>query len=99
MVEDPDACKRLFDCIVAKLISTKRFSSEFADECKQQYSAFLQIIFKADKASFLNFDIDSTKLDVFLMGYMKDSVCFIKVIDIVKLVLILSHGQSSVKRF
>ena len=99
MVEDPDACKGLFDCIVAKLISTKRFSSEFADEWKQQYSAFLQIIFKADKASFLNFDIDSTKLDVFLMGYMKDSVCFIKVIDIVKLVLILSHGQSSVKRF
>ena len=41
MVEDPDACKRLFDCILAKLVSTKHFTSEFVDECKQQYSAFL----------------------------------------------------------
>ena len=41
MVEDPDAYKRLFDCILAKLVSTKHFTSEFVDECKQQYSAFL----------------------------------------------------------
>ena len=37
VVEDSDACKRLFDRILAKLVSTKHFSSEFADECKQQY--------------------------------------------------------------
>ena len=96
MVGDPDACKSLFDCIVVKLVSTKHFSSEFADECKQQYSAFLQIIVKANKASFLNFDIDGTSLDVFLMGYMMDSVRFNKLVDIVKFVLILSHGQSQV---
>ena len=78
MVEDRDACKRLFDHIIAKLVSTKHFSSEFADECKQQYSASLRIIVKADKASFLNFDIDSTRLDVFLLGCMKDSVRFNK---------------------
>ena len=70
MVEDPDTCKRLFDRILAKLVSTKHFSSEFPDEYKQQYSAFLQIIVKADKAIFLNFVIDSTRLDVFLMGYI-----------------------------
>ena len=92
MVEDADACKSLFDRILAKLVSTKHYSSEFADECKQQCSAFLQIIVKADKASFLNFDIDSTRLDVFLMGYMKDSVLFNMWVDIVKFVLILSHG-------
>ena len=82
MVEDPDACKRLFDRILAKLVSTKHFSSEFPDEYKQQYSAFLQIIVKADKAIFLNFDIDSTRLGVFLMGYMKDNVRFSKLVDI-----------------
>ena len=59
---------------------------------KEQYSAFLQIIVKAGKANFLNFDIDSTRLDVFLMGYMKESVRFNKLVDIVKFVLILSHG-------
>ena len=32
------------------------------------------------------------------MGYMKDSVCFNKLADIVKFVLILSHGQSSMER-
>ena len=97
MVKDPDACKSLFDCILAKLVSTKHFSSEFADEYKQRFSAFLQIIVKSDKASFINFDIDSTRLDVFLMGYMKNSVRFNKLVDIAKLVLILSHGQSSVE--
>ena len=56
------------------------------------------MIFKADSASFLNFDIDNTRLDVFLMGYMKDSVCFYKFVDTVKFVLILSHGQSSVEQ-
>ena len=30
MVEDPDACKRQLDGILAKLVSTKHFSSEFA---------------------------------------------------------------------
>ena len=59
MMEDPDACKRLFDHILAKLVNIKDFSLEFADERKQQYSAFLQIIVKADKASFLNFNIEA----------------------------------------
>ena len=31
MVDNPDAWKRLLDCNLAKLISTKHFSSEFAD--------------------------------------------------------------------
>ena len=97
MVEDPNACKRLFDRILAKLVSTKHFSSDFVDKYKQQYSAFLQIIVKADEASFPNFDIDSTSLDVFLTGYMKDSACF-KLIDIAKSVLILSYYQSSVQQ-
>ena len=59
MMEDPDACKRLFDHILAKLVSIKDFSLEFAYERKQQYSAFPQIIVKADKASFLNFNIEA----------------------------------------
>ena len=45
---------------------------------------------KAKKSSFLNFDIDSTRLDVLLMGCTKDSVCFNRLVDIVKFVLILS---------
>ena len=89
MVEDPGQCKRLFDRILAKLVSTNHFSSESSDVCKQQYSVFLQIIVKADKASFLNFDIYSTRLDVFLIESMKDSVPFSKLVDIVKFVLIL----------
>ena len=98
MVEDPDACKRLFDCILAKLVSTKHFTSEFVDECKQQYSAFLQTMVKAEKSSFLNFNIDNTRLDVLLMGCTKDSVCFNSLVDSVKFVLILSpwpikHGM------
>ena len=35
MVEDLDAPKKLYDRILAKLVSTKHFSSEFAGECKQ----------------------------------------------------------------
>ena len=54
--------------------------------------------FEADKASFLNFDIDSTRLDVFLMRYTKDSVRFNKLVDIVKFALILFHGQSIVEQ-
>ena len=64
----------------SKLVSTKHFISEFADEYKLQYSAFLQIIVNAGKASFLNFDINSTSLDVFLIGYLKDSVRFNKLV-------------------
>ena len=73
MMEDADACKSLFDRILAKLVSTKNFSFKFSNECQRQYWAFLQINVKADKASFQNVDIDSTRSDIFLMGYMKDS--------------------------
>ena len=97
MVEDVDACKSLFDRILAKLASRKHFSFEFANEWNKQYRTFLQINVKADKASFLNFDIDSTRSDIFLMGYMKDSFQFNKLVDILKFVLKLSHGQSRVE--
>lgn len=50
------------------------------------------------RLNFLNFDIDSARLDVFLMGYMKESVLFNKLVDILKFVLILFHGQSSVEQ-
>ena len=82
MVEDPDTCKRLFDRILAKLVSTNHFISESSDVWKQQYSVFLQIIVKVDQASFLNFDIYSPRLDVFLMESMKDSVRFSKLVDL-----------------
>ena len=98
MVEDLDAPKKLFDRILAKLVSTKHFRSEFADECRQRCSAFLQIIVKADEASFLNFKINSTMLDACLVGYIKCSVRFNKLVNIVKFVLILSHSQSIVER-
>ena len=41
------------------------------------------------RLNFLNFDIDSSRLDVFRVGYMKDSVLFNKLVDILKVVLIV----------
>ena len=46
MVEDPDACKWLFDHILAKLVSTKHFRSEFEDERKDHIQLFYNSLSK-----------------------------------------------------
>ena len=72
MVESPDSCRKLFNHILQKLVYTQHITSEFADESKVQYVAFLQNIVKADKTYFQNYSIEDNKLDEFFIGYVED---------------------------
>ena len=93
-----DSCQKLFNHILQKLVNTQHISSEFADESKVQYAAFLQNIVKADKTNFQNYSIDDNKLDEFFIGYVEDHARYNKFAEIMKIVLTLSHGQASVER-
>ena len=88
----------LVNHILQKLVNTQHISSEFADESKVQYAAFLQNIVKAEKTNFRNYSIDDNKLDEFFIGYVEDHARYSKFAEIMKIVLTLSHGQASVER-
>ena len=98
MVESPDSCRNLFNHILQKLVNTQHITSEFADESKVQYAAFLQNIVKADKTYFQNYSIDDNKLDEFFIGYVEDHARYNKFVEIMKVVLTISHGKASVER-
>ena len=98
MAQSPESCKKLFNIVLEKLVATKHFTSSIANEAKQQFSLFLSTTVKDDKQTFLKFDIDNTKLDVFLLSYLKDDPRFKSFTLIAKFVCTLSHGQSKVER-
>ena len=45
MVEYPDSCRKLFDQVLEKLVSSKPFTEANADAAKSGYANFLQTIF------------------------------------------------------
>ena len=98
IAEFPDSCQKLFNHILQKLVNTQHISSEFVDESKVQYAAFLQNIVKADKTNFQNYSTDDNKLDEFFIGYVEDHARYNKFAEIMKIVFTLSHGQASVER-
>ena len=63
-----------------------------------QYSEFLYLAIKAEKSAFEEFNFKADRLDIFLQKHI-GSVCSLsKLWDLQRELLILSHGQATVKR-
>ena len=98
MVDCPEACKKLLEHLLQKLVSSKHISCSLADDAKSEYMQFPDTIVKKNKESFMNYDIDNDHLDEFFMKYLEGTHRFANVSEIVKFVLTLSHGQAAVER-
>ena len=65
MVKYPDSCRKLFERVLEKLLSSKHFTEANADATKNNYANSLQTVVKKIRSSFQDFQVDEVTLDYF----------------------------------
>ena len=82
LVENPGSSEARFLHVLENLVAAQQITDGFAEQAKQQFPKFLEIA-KENKQSFAEFDpVSSVE----------------KVAEFFKIILTLSHGQTSVER-
>lgn len=98
MVHQKDACCSRFKIVLKKLVESKRLSMHDCDHLSSKYSEFVDKASKFEKSEFEDFDFKVDRLDEFLFKHVGKVTAFSKLWNLMKKLLILSHGQASVER-
>jgi len=80
------------------LIEVNRVSSNDADDIIQQYSDLIQQGSISEASQFSGFDQAACRVDKFFYDRMANSPPYAKLWTVVKIILLLSHGQATVER-
>ncbi|XP_069109872.1 uncharacterized protein [Argopecten irradians] len=97
MASDPHGCTENMRKLIMSLHNKNRISDRECDACLSQFKVFLCEIPVIGKEVFENFDPYSSRLDEFLSVHL-DKQQYKELFEVVKLLLILSHGQATVER-
>lgn len=89
------ACSRAKSCI-ATLFNSNQISESVAELSLNQYNELLYDTNGVNK-DFENFDKSKTSLDKFWSHLLKDKNCFKDLWIVIKLILIISHGNAAVE--
>ncbi|XP_048580627.1 uncharacterized protein LOC116610226 [Nematostella vectensis] len=98
MASNPEAATTRFSNVLQQLISHKMKSTHCCDIALQQYKAFLADVERYSKEDFKSYQSSDKALDVFLAEYFHQKPQYADLWQTVKMLLILSHGQSCVER-
>ena len=98
MVSKKEECVLKYQGLVDVLFRKKRLSAKSADDCKQQHNEFLEDVQFKNKENFLMFNYLTNRLDDFLCPFLADEKKYENLWYVRKIVMILSHGQSSIER-
>ena len=98
MLEPAQLLTNLLDKMLEILVGLKKVTSEMAMKAKQEYSKFLTHVVKPNTESFNEFEESKNRLDSFLWKYMGSDSNYKSIWSIVKIILVLSHGQATVER-
>ncbi|GBN31928.1 hypothetical protein AVEN_38614-1 [Araneus ventricosus] len=99
MVFHPMRCLKSFKNILSYLVGKSLIPSKDGDEILLQFKEFLDKVVKCSFSDFKTLDHKEQRLDTFLYQYFSvDKEKYRKLWDIVKMILILSHGQATVER-
>lgn len=98
MAKSPDSCKKRLERLLLKLVELKRIEERDCDGIKREYNTFLIEVVAGEKSKFKEFSISKDCLDTFMYGYLNSKEKFSKLWALVKMMLLLSHGQASVER-
>ena len=98
MALEKEVCEKKMKRILEILVEARRLKSAECDEVMYQFSQFLD--YCSVNPDFENFDpIESTsRVDTLLYEHMADDKQLAKVWQVVKLLLLMSHGQATVER-
>lgn len=97
MSKTPDLCKVKFRRLLSELLKTKQVKENECDDMVQEYSSFLDSIPAIGRDKFEEFNKNKQSVDEFFRDVMS-STQFVKLYELVKVLLLLSHGQAAVER-
>ena len=88
----------MFEKILEKLVSYKQLPIREADAAKLEFSNFFATTVKENTDSFVKFDKETDRVDTFIWKFFLDTNKFIMLRKVLKMLMILSHGQATVER-
>lgn len=97
MATNPNSCREKFKKIQTVPVNSNKVRDENCDNVLQQYSNFLDRVPVIGSEIFSSFNPNVHRVDEFFSTYMSGEN-YVALFDIVKIMLVLSHGQSSVER-
>lgn len=92
-----DSSKKL-KALLTNFVSLGRVAESKCDVVIKQYRFFLDRIVARQHGAFLDFKTKDTRLDDFLKGWLSRESVYEDLYAVMKLVLVLSHGQATVER-
>ena len=95
MVSNPASCRSNFK-VVDSLLQSNRLTELNSEAIIRDYEAFLDNIPQAGSDDFSSFSWRMDRLDDFLLPLVKGQ--FDKLVPVLRILLILSHGQAAVER-
>jgi len=98
IASNQEAATTRFANVLQQLISHKMKSAHLCDIVLQQYKAFVADVERYHKDDFKSYQHSDKGLDVFLAEHLDQKPQFANLWQTVKMLLILSHGQSCVER-
>ena len=98
MVLQSDEVSVRFRSPADKLYALQKIKAEIADKAQNQFEVFLEDSVLPHEEEFKSFHFRKDRLDSFLATYFASQNCYGEVWHVCKLIFVLSHGQSSIKR-
>ena len=95
---DKEGCCAKFKVVLKKLVECQRLNIRSCDSLVLQYSEFLDLATKVETSAFEKFNFKVDRLDVFLQKHIGSVRSLSKLWDLLRELLILSHGQATVER-
>ena len=95
---DKEGCCAKFKVVLKKLVECQRLNIRSCDSLVLQYSEFLDLATKVETSAFEEFNFKVDRLDVFLQKHIGSVRSLSKLWDLLRELLILSHGQATVER-
>jgi len=94
ILRDKEGSEKKFNSLLSTLVETKRFSPGVCDSAMDEYRFMLL----TESSRLESFSLNKDRLDQFYMDLIGKSEKFSSLFSVIKLLLILSHGQASVER-
>lgn len=98
MAKKQDDCKVKMKRILHDLVEAKRICEDDCDDIQRLYEHFLDEVVPDEASSFCDFNPTAERVDRLLYQTMASKPEFSQLWIVVRLLLILSHGQASVER-
>ncbi|XP_048577470.1 uncharacterized protein LOC116618576 [Nematostella vectensis] len=98
IVEDKEGSISKFKVVLKKMVEYKRVQMPDCDALVHQYTDFADKAVLAHKEVFLKFNFVKDRLDTFLAQHIASQSSLAKLWKLVKVLLVLSHGQATVER-